>query len=87
MAEKMTQFYVPGIPYTRYDLRNANERITQVRAYIERERAKLGKLPADSGEAIGSRGVLSALERTLRHFLDYRNWIEEQLNVAELNPA
>jgi hypothetical protein len=88
MAEQMRQFCVPGtIPFTPYDLRNADERIAQVRTYIERERAKLRRLQTGSGEAIGTRGVLSALERTLRHFQDYRNRIEDQLNITELKRA
>ncbi len=84
MAEQMGQFFVPGtIPFTRYDLRNADERIAQLRTYIERERAKLRRLQADSGDATRVRQVLSALERTLRHFQDYRNRIEDQLKVTE----
>jgi hypothetical protein len=82
MAEQMKQIHIRRMPCTRYDLRTANERITAVRAYIARERAKLRRLQADSGEAIGTRGVLSALERTQRYFLDYRNWIEQQLKQA-----
>jgi hypothetical protein len=71
MAEQMKQIRGFDISCTRYDLRNADERIIEVRAYIDRERAKLCRLQAHSGEAIGIRGVLSALERTLRYFLDY----------------
>jgi hypothetical protein len=71
-------------PFTRYDLRNADERIAQVRTYIGRERAKLRGLQADSGEATRVRQVQSGLERTLRHFQEYRNQIADQLKSMEL---
>jgi hypothetical protein len=80
MAEQMRQIGVPGTaPFTRFDLQNAEERITQVRNYIERERAKLRRLQVDSGESTGLRQLLLALERTLREFQDYRNRIENAL--------
>ena len=72
------------IPFTRYDLRNADERITQVHTYIERERGKLCRLQADFNEATRVRQGMSGLEGMLRHFQEYRNRIADQLKVIEL---
>jgi predicted nucleic acid-binding Zn-ribbon protein len=80
MSEQMGQVAVSSaMSFTRYDLRNADERIAQVRSCIARERAKLRRLRAGSGEATGVRQVLAALERTLRQFQEYRNRIEHEL--------
>jgi hypothetical protein len=83
MTEQIRRIGDSGVmPFTRYDLRNADERIAQVRTYVERERARLRTLQAGSGEATGVRQVLAALERTLLQFQGYRNRIEDELAVA-----
>jgi hypothetical protein len=88
MAAQTRQTYAPGtIPFARYHLRNADERITQLHTYIERERGKLRWLQGDSGEATRVRQGLSGLEGMLRHFQEYRNRIADQLKVIGLTRA
>jgi len=67
------------VSFGRYDLQNANERIAEVRRYIERERSKLRDLQPDSTEATDVRRTLTALGRTLDHFQDHRIRIERDL--------
>jgi len=65
--------------FSRYDLRNAEDRIAEIRGYIAREQSKLNGLQADSTEAASIRQTLSALGRTLDHFQDHRAHIERDL--------
>jgi hypothetical protein len=78
---------IAAMPFTRHDLQNADERIAQVREYVNRERGKLSKVRAGSDEATHIRQVLSALERMLRQFLEHRNRIDDELNAAEGSPG
>jgi hypothetical protein len=71
------------MPYTPYDLRNADDSISEVNTYADRERARLDKLEPDSPDARWVGQVLVAMERTLRHFEEHRSRIEEDLREAE----
>ena len=85
MAHQMRQIHdTCTVHFTRYDLRNAEERITQVRRFIERERSKLRKLHTVPAEGADGRQIMSALERMLQYFQDHRSRIEDQLRVTEL---
>ena len=66
-------------PFSRYDLQNAEQRIAEVRSYIQRERSRLRRLQPASAEAMAARRALAALTRTLGHFQDHRNRIEDDL--------
>jgi len=68
-----------AVPFSRYDLQNAEERIAELQGYIERERAKLRRLPPGSREATDVRRTITALKRTLGHFQDHRDQIDEDL--------
>src|SRR5262249_21891263 len=68
-----------GAPFSQYDLQNAEQRIAEVRGYIQRERSRLRRLQPQSAEAIGVRRILAALKRTLGYFQDHRNRIEDDL--------
>jgi len=81
MAEQMRHICAYStIPFSRYDLQNAEERIAEVRGYLERERSKLRRLQPGSIEATEVRRTMTALKRTLGHFQDHRNRIEDELN-------
>ena len=69
--------------FTLYDLRNAEDRIAQVRAYVDRERARLDQLEPDAPDARWVTQVLAAMERTLRQFEEHRSRIEGELKSAE----
>jgi len=66
-------------PFSQYDLQNAEQRIAEVRSYIQRERSRLRRLQPASAEAIAARRALTALTRTLGHFQDHRDRIEDEL--------
>jgi Ser/Thr protein kinase RdoA (MazF antagonist) len=70
------------MPYTRYDLRNADDRIAQVKTHVDRERARLDQLEPDSPDARWVGQVLAAMERTLRQFEEHRRRIEDKLSDA-----
>jgi hypothetical protein len=73
-----------AVPFSRYDLRNAEERIAEVCACIQREHSKLLRLQLDSAEATDTHQKLTALSRTLEYFQDHRHRIEELLTRHEL---
>jgi hypothetical protein len=68
------------MPFSVYDLRNADERIAQVSSYLDRQRARLATLQANSAEADWVAQVLAAMERTLRSFQEHRSRIEAELD-------
>jgi len=69
--------------FSRYDLLNAEDRIAELRGYIERERSKLYGLQAESAEATSIQRMLSALGRTLDHFQGHRSRIERDLGSRD----
>jgi hypothetical protein len=69
-------------PFTWYDLRNADERIAQVRTHVDQQRATLANLEPFSPDARWVGQVLSAMERMLRQFQEHRSRIEGELKVA-----
>jgi hypothetical protein len=73
------------MPFTWYDLRNADERIAQVKMYVERERSRLDSLDSGSPDARWVGQVLAALERTLRQFQEHRSRIENDLTETEVS--
>ena len=64
-------------------LRAAEDRIAQVRAYVDRERARLDQLEPDAPDARWVTQVLAAMERTLRQFEAHRSRIEGELKSTE----
>ncbi|MGH6929813.1 MAG: hypothetical protein ACREEV_15960 [Dongiaceae bacterium] len=72
-----------AMPFTCYDLRNADDRIAQVQMYVERERSRLDSLESGSPDARWVGQVLAALERTLRQFQEHRSRIENDLKAIE----
>jgi hypothetical protein len=70
------------VRFTRHDLLNAEERITQVQAQLDRQRARLATLDPGSPDAHWVAQVLAAMERMLRHFQEYRNRIAGELCEA-----
>jgi hypothetical protein len=72
-----------AMSFTRYDLRNADERIAQVRTYAHRERIRLDQLKQDSPDAEWIEKVLAAMERTLRQFQQHRTRIVDELKDVE----
>jgi hypothetical protein len=75
------------MPFTRYDLRNADERIAQVRTYANRKRTRLSELEPDSPDAHWIEQVLAAMERTLRQFQEHRTRIVDELKDVEGSTA
>jgi hypothetical protein len=69
--------------FTLYDLRNVNERIAQVAGYIDRQRDRLGSVPANSAEAVSVAEVLTAMERMLKSFEEHRDRIEAELKKGK----
>jgi transposase len=75
-------------PFTWYDLRNADERIAQVRTHVDRQRATLAGLEPFSPDARWVGQVLSAMERMLRQFQEHRSRIEGELErYGEFQPG
>lgn len=68
-----------AVRFTPHDLHNADERITQVKAHLDRQRATLAALEPGSPDARWAVQVLAATERMLRHFQEYRSRIVGEL--------
>jgi hypothetical protein len=68
------------MPFSVYDLRNADERIAQVSSYVDRQRERLATLQENSAEADWVAQVLVAMERTLQSFQEHRSRIEAELS-------
>lgn len=71
------------MPFTRYDLRNAEERIAEVATIIERQRARLSSLREPSADAVWIEQLLAAMERTLQTFREHKRRIEAELEGVE----
>jgi hypothetical protein len=71
------------MPFTQYDLRNADERIAEVAKFVDRQRVRLDSLQAHSEGAVWVEQVMTAMERTLRSFQEYRRRIEDELRSAK----
>jgi transposase len=83
-GEQMAQIGASvAMRFTRYDLRNADERIAEVKEHVDRERTLLNRLQPQSNEANRVRQVVSAMERTLRQFQEHRRRIKDELTYAE----
>jgi hypothetical protein len=71
------------MPFTRYDLRNADERITEVATIVERQRARLSRLREQSADTAWIEQLLAAMERTLQTFREHKRRIEDELESAK----
>ena len=71
------------MPFTRYDLRNADERIAEVAAIVERQRARLSRLREQSADTAWIEQLLAAMERTLQTFREHKRRIEDELKGAK----
>jgi hypothetical protein len=71
------------MPLTKYDLRNADERIAEVSKHVERQRSMLANLEPDSPDARWVGQVLAAMERTLKAFEEHRSRIADELKAKE----
>lgn len=67
------------MPFSQYDLINADERIVEVDKLIDRQRALVRKLQGGFVDARSAEQLLTSLERTLQMFQEHRGQIEESL--------